>query len=300
MSDPTHSTSSIPPSLGAALIAAIAGTIVIYAIGIVTYSESGIPNADDVMRLVSVRDLLAGQSWFDPVQYRLGLDNGTLMHWSRLVDAPILAFYQLAFFFTGSAQSAELFAKFAWPALTLFIALVGVNIACNRMARPHMRVPATIIATACFMTVGIFNPGSLDHHNIQVALSIWLFALLLPGASNNVNAFGGAGVVAILMLAIGIENLPYVIVGGLWVALVFLFGIVSPLAVRAFGLGFAVTSIAILALTVKPAAYLAEYCDAYSIFHLGMCCAGGLGLVVASNFATSFRSRLAGLVALLF
>jgi len=44
---------------------------------------------DDVMRLVEVRDLLAGQSWFDLTQYRLGLDGGTLMHWSRLIDLPI-------------------------------------------------------------------------------------------------------------------------------------------------------------------------------------------------------------------
>ena len=36
---------------------------------------------DDIMRLVEVRDLLGGQSWFDMMQYRLGLADGTLMHW---------------------------------------------------------------------------------------------------------------------------------------------------------------------------------------------------------------------------
>ena len=48
----------------------------------------GVDN-DDRMRLVVVRDLLAGQSWFDTTQYRLGLAGGTLMHWSRFVDLPI-------------------------------------------------------------------------------------------------------------------------------------------------------------------------------------------------------------------
>ncbi len=50
---------------------------------------------DDVMRLVQIRDLLAGQSWFDLTQYRLGLDGGTLMHWSRLIDLPIAVLIRL-------------------------------------------------------------------------------------------------------------------------------------------------------------------------------------------------------------
>jgi hypothetical protein len=48
------------------------------------------PDGDDVMRLVQVRDLLAGQGWFDLHQYRLGPDGGTLMHWSRIPDIPII------------------------------------------------------------------------------------------------------------------------------------------------------------------------------------------------------------------
>src|SRR5215467_4071610 len=44
---------------------------------------------DDAMRLVEVRDLLAGQSWFDLVQHRLAPPDGVNMHWSRLIDLPI-------------------------------------------------------------------------------------------------------------------------------------------------------------------------------------------------------------------
>ncbi|TGQ96437.1 GtrA family protein, partial [Mesorhizobium sp. M4B.F.Ca.ET.200.01.1.1] len=46
---------------------------------------------DNMLRLVEVRDLLAGQGWFDLHQYRMGLEGGFVMHWSRLVDAPIAA-----------------------------------------------------------------------------------------------------------------------------------------------------------------------------------------------------------------
>src|SRR5262245_48304044 len=70
---------------------------------------------DDAMRLVGVRDLLAGQGWFDLTQYRLG-SAGSLMHWSRLIDLPIallLSFYQL---FTNTPQ-AERLTMAIWPLL---------------------------------------------------------------------------------------------------------------------------------------------------------------------------------------
>lgn len=47
-----------------------------------------LPDTDDAMRLVQIRDLLAGQGWFDMSQHRLMPPNGAGMHWSRLVDAP--------------------------------------------------------------------------------------------------------------------------------------------------------------------------------------------------------------------
>ena len=46
---------------------------------------------DDALRMVQVRDLLAGQGWYDLHQYRMTPPDGTLMHWSRLVDVPIAA-----------------------------------------------------------------------------------------------------------------------------------------------------------------------------------------------------------------
>ena len=56
------------------------------------------PDTDDVMRLVQVRDLLGGQGWFDLYQHRMNPPEGTLMHWSRLVDAPLAGVREIAFF----------------------------------------------------------------------------------------------------------------------------------------------------------------------------------------------------------
>ena len=64
----------------------------IWAATVATYLVTGggqSLSTDDAMRLVQVRDLLAGQSWFDLTQYRLSPPDGVAMHWSRLIDLPI-------------------------------------------------------------------------------------------------------------------------------------------------------------------------------------------------------------------
>ena len=56
--------------------------------GVIARTEFRDP--DDELRLQQVRDLIAGQGWFDLHQYRVDAsDGGVLRHWSRLVDAPI-------------------------------------------------------------------------------------------------------------------------------------------------------------------------------------------------------------------
>ncbi|MCQ3942134.1 MAG: hypothetical protein DPW22_02830, partial [Alphaproteobacteria bacterium] len=44
-------------------------------------------DTDDAMRLVQMRDWLAGQGWFDPRQHRIAVPYES--HWSRLIDAPL-------------------------------------------------------------------------------------------------------------------------------------------------------------------------------------------------------------------
>lgn len=83
---------------------------------------------DDAMRLVEVRDLLAGQSWFDLTQPRLGLEGGTLMHWSRLIDLPIAGLMSMFRPFVGVAQ-AEILALAIWP-MALAVALLAARPPC--------------------------------------------------------------------------------------------------------------------------------------------------------------------------
>lgn len=50
---------------------------------------------DDIMRWMSVKAWLAGQSWFDMTQYRVEPPEGLSMHWSRYLDAALASFYSL-------------------------------------------------------------------------------------------------------------------------------------------------------------------------------------------------------------
>src|ERR1700752_4875323 len=54
-----------------------------------SYGHGDTLSTDDAMRLVDVRDFLAGQSWFDLTQHRLSPPEGVAMHWSRLIDLPL-------------------------------------------------------------------------------------------------------------------------------------------------------------------------------------------------------------------
>ncbi len=56
--------------------------------GLPAISARNFHEGDDIMRLLEVRDWLAGQSWFDVSQYRIDAPYGAGMHWSRLVDVP--------------------------------------------------------------------------------------------------------------------------------------------------------------------------------------------------------------------
>ena len=85
--------------------------------------DMAFPDPDDVMRLVQVRDLYAGQGWFDVTQHRVDAANGGVgMHWSRLVDLPLLAVVAMLTPLMGQA-GAEMVALIAIPLLTLFLAM---------------------------------------------------------------------------------------------------------------------------------------------------------------------------------
>ena len=111
-----------------------------------------------------------------------------------------------------------------------------------------------------------------------------------------------AGAACALMLAVGMETLPYVAVAGLTVSAGYLLGGRAEAAKAAgFGIGFAGVGFAAFLATVPASAWLAPQCDAYSLPQFSVAMISGLGLAAAAvspALGRSFGGRLAALLAL--
>ena len=257
------------------------------------------PDPDSILRLVQVRDLLAGQPWADLVQTRLGGEGGLAMHWSRLVDAPIAAMI---------AVGGETFAKFAWP-LSLFLAFImAALMVARRLGGAAAVLPAAVVAALNIDIITHFIPGRFDHHNVQLVLLLVLVSALMRFGENRLSAVV-AGFVMALMLAVGMEALPFVAVAGAVLALSWASDPTAPRekenassalsgadeSLTLFGLAFALALLALYPLGVPAGA--AFYCDAFSAAYLTAGIIGGAGIAGVSILArrASVLVRLAGL-----
>ena len=125
---------------------------------------------DSLLRLVEIRDLIGGQGWFDLHQYRMGPQGGFVMHWSRLVDAPIAAIILVVSAFTGKLATGETVALFAWTTPLMAAALAFMLRIARAVGGEWALLPAFIICTAALHFGGVFAPGDIDHHNVQLTL----------------------------------------------------------------------------------------------------------------------------------
>lgn len=262
---------------------------------------------DSLLRLVQVRDLMAGQGWFDLHQYRMGPDGGFVMHWSRLVDAPIAALVLLGTALGGSAAAGETFAQIVWPSALLAGSLVLLMRIARRCSGEAAIVPTLVIGAAGMHFTGIFAPGALDHHNIQVLLTLGLIANLLDLPQQTGRAFrsgASAGACAALMLAIGPETVPFIAAAGLLVAFWFWRnGEAAASQTAGFGLGLAAVAGVVFLGTVAPNAWGQARCDAFTAPEGAMAGLAGLGLAFVASLGRlrgSAGMRLAALAGLGF
>ena len=165
-------------------------------------------DTDDAMRMAQVRDLLAGQSWWDLAQYRVNpAGGGVLMHWSRIVDAPLAAGILLLKPLFGQAM-AERIVMALWPpllgaALSVACALGYRNLSDRRIAYV---VPLFLIMSGYILVQ--FRPLRVDHHGWQIFLAMLVMAQALRPAAWQAGLLGG--LFAAALLAVSIEGLPVV------------------------------------------------------------------------------------------
>lgn len=240
-----------------------------------------VPDTDDAMRLVEVRDLLAGQGWYDNVQYRFLAPTGVPSHWSRLVDAPIAGLILAVTPLTGRALAEGLVAAF-WPPLLFglygWILYRGVRHSFGKRAA----LLALIAATQTFGVTIQFQAGRVDHHNLQIVSILGLAFCMIRGGLRP-GLVGGC--LAALSLAIGLEGLPFVALAALFLAGDWcLRGRPALLSLTGFGLGLGLAAPALFAVQTAPSLWGVSHCDALSPPWLWLTL-GGLALVAGAAAA---------------
>lgn len=262
---------------------ALAAAILVAGAGVAAFQQD-FSEPDNAMRLVRVRDMLAGQGWFDSVQHRLNPPEGTPMHWAQWIDAllagPIMVLKPLI-----GQQSAEIVMAFAWPLglLGLFMLLVvriSGEIGEQSGLRREAQWAAALIGALAFPALDKFSPGSFDHHNVEMVLGLTaVFGLI---RMRTLPLWGAvAGVALGLAMATAAEGVPMVAVALVIAGLLWLF---SPSEfARGFanlGLSLAVSSLVMLAVLVPPAEWGKPVCDAMGAPFLGFGLVGG-GIAIA-------------------
>ncbi|MGA1803075.1 hypothetical protein VH564_12915 [Rhizobium sp. HT1-10] len=240
---------------------------------------------DDAMRLVEVRDLLAGQGWFDMMQYRLGLSGGTLMHWSRFIDLPIAS---LIVFFRQfvSPDRAEILALTVWP-LFLVIPFMGAMALVGRRLAGVPGVHITLLQTVFLIITSVrYLPGSIDHDNVQMGLVALIVAMLIDERFR-ASSFAVAAVAAAIAIGIGAETTPFVAVACMAVGMLWAWeGAAFAKAASAFALTLTVAISAAFFATVPPHFYSMVTCDNLSLGFYGITTVGGIGLLLSALLAS--------------
>jgi len=238
-------------------------------------------DSDDALRMVEVRDLLKGQPWFDLTQYRMTPPAGVAMHWSRLIDAPLAGMVLLFRTFAAEPLAESLTAS-VWPTLLLLPTWLALGRIAQKLAGEQAALVTLLLAMTSVYPLGFFEPGEIDHHNAQLALTFAGMALLLEFEQSAWSA-AACAIVNMISLGIGVETLPYVfatclVVAAQWTAR----GPALRRSVRAFGIALAMASVCLLFGITAYHERNTTTCDTFSGLYAILAVVGGFGLAGAS------------------
>jgi hypothetical protein len=226
-------------------------------------------DSDDAMRLVEVRNLIAGQNWFDMTISRLDPPGGVFMHWSRVVDVPLALLIKMSSLVL-MPDLAERAARLAFPLLLQGLLYLGIaRIALVLMGRAAV-IPAIFLTLLSGIMFGQFQPGRIDHHAPQIVLVVFLVGEALASFDpKEARRAAVAGLIAALSLSISIETLPFILAAaGMFVLLWILWGKEAGDTLLPSGLGLGLGLPLMFVATIGPAHWFDASCDAYSSAYL--------------------------------
>ena len=263
-----------PAVIGIWLLAAIILTLT----SIPAIVRLGFPDADDAMRLLEVRDWLAGQSWWDVSQHRLS-GGHFAMHWSRLVDLPLAAVIAPLDPLFGPAIATRV-AMTLVPLATLLAIMAGVAVLTRRVAGAAVARLAVALVPIAIPILEQVRPMRIDHHGWQVALATAAAAVLFGRPTRRAGALLGA--VLAILVTVSMEGLPIVAATMAIAALAWAW---RPQRWQRFlpaaGWSLAVTAALLHVVTRGPAMWTPS-CDAVSPGWLAMLLVAAVGLGAAT------------------
>jgi hypothetical protein len=287
--------SPVPAAIAAALVLGLA---LAWPRAVAVWQTGVFFDSDDAMRMAQVRDLMSGQGWFDMIVHRIDPPHGLFIHWSRIVDVPLVALIGLFRFF-ADPETAERAARIAFP-LALQAGLYAGLVWCGGLLiGARGRVLPIALGFLSGPMFGQFQPGRIDHHAPQIVLLVFILGASLAALDRSRPILAVlAGLLTGLSLAISIENLPFFIV--LYAAIAIAF-IPCGEALRAMLLwlagGLAVGLVAFFAATTPPSRYFAGGCDAFSAAHLVGGLTGAAALSVLAFGLPLWRTQTARTIA---
>ncbi len=238
-------------------------------------------DTDDALRLVQLRNWLGGQGWFDLHQARMQPPEGYDTHWSRLIDAGLAGLYFMCSWFTDGA-TAERLMRAWWPLLWLLPTIGAMTLIAWRIAGRQAAMISLLLALVGVPAYQQFTPGRIDHHNVQIALTV--LAVAATAWSDRVRwAPVAAGVLSGVALTIGFESAPYLAGCGLAFALGYVFDRLAPGTLRRYGFALAASATTGFFATIGPQFWARHSCDSIAINTLvGIVC-GGLMLAAVES-----------------
>jgi hypothetical protein len=245
-------------------------------------------DSDDAMRMVEVRDLMAGQGWFDLAAHRINPAHGLLLHWSRVVDVPLVALISVFRLFTNP-DAAERLARIMFPLALQAGLYSGLAWCGGLLIGARGRVLTIALGFLSGLMFGQFQPGRVDHHAPQIMILVFVVGTSLAALQEWRARWAAlAGVLTALSLAISIENLPFFVVLYAAIAIAFIvYGDALAAMLLWLAGGLAAGLIVFFVATISPSRYLLGECDAFSAAHV----VGGLAGAAALGVLALGRSR---------
>jgi hypothetical protein len=285
--------------LGLAVLALILSTAKFWPSVVTVWTTGAYANTDDAMRLVEVRDWLAGQAWFDLHQYRLDPPDGVFMHWTRVLDVPIALLIK-GFSLVLPIDEAERLTRIVLPLSLLFALYVAVISLARRVAGASAMLPAVMMTVLAGAVFGQFEPGRIHHHTPQILLAVLILRATIDAAETaSASRAALAAALTALSLSINVENLTYIFAEIAAFALVFVArGEAFRRTLASFALALLAAALVMFLATVGPQRYFVVACDAFSVAHLFAIFVGAAVLVIIAAGEPLLRSwplRLAAL-----